>query len=116
MLYTAAELGSIAGLSYRQLDHWTRIGLVTPRIGARGKGSRRVFDSEDVITLLTIGRLRGLGIPTEVIRGAVSAVRRRGTVRPPFYVVAVDGELSVVAKGELGAHATPDWAVLIPPE
>lgn len=47
-MYTSVEVCRLVGCSYRQLDYWTRVGYVTPRVPACGSGSRRMFDDGDL--------------------------------------------------------------------
>ena len=49
MSYSTAQLARAAGVSYRQVDYWTRIGLVTPSINEGiGHGSRRQWSADDL--------------------------------------------------------------------
>lgn len=43
-----------AGITYRQLDYWTRHGYIVPYTEANGSGTRRRFDSMDVERLIEI--------------------------------------------------------------
>ena len=38
---TSAEVCERTGLTYRRLDYWCRIGLITPVVEGRGQGSLR---------------------------------------------------------------------------
>ena len=50
------------GVTYRQLDYWTRTGLVTPSIkDAHGSGSQRLYSFQDLATLRVIKRLLDTG-------------------------------------------------------
>lgn len=40
-LYTSTEAAELAGVTYRQLDYWTRLGVVAPTLPATGPGSGR---------------------------------------------------------------------------
>lgn len=54
--YSSAEVVSLAEVTYRQLDYWTRIGLVRPSVvDAVGSGSRRRWSEAD---LLRVRRVR----------------------------------------------------------
>lgn len=50
-LLGSTELGKVAGLTYRQIDHAIRTGRVTPTIEAEGTGTRRGFDLDAATTL-----------------------------------------------------------------
>ena len=48
----AGDAHELAGLSYRQLDHWARQGWVTPSIDAgEGRSGRRRYSADDVVRL-----------------------------------------------------------------
>lgn len=47
--FTSAQVCALAGCTYRQLDYWTRLGLVSVSGSpACGSGSRRAFTPADV--------------------------------------------------------------------
>lgn len=47
-LVSASQAAALAGISYRQLDYWLRVGLLDSAVPGNGSGSRRRFDSRDV--------------------------------------------------------------------
>ncbi len=57
-LLTSVEVVERSGLSYRQLDYWTRQGFVEPVVAAAGPGAQRLFD-EAVRAVIAV-RLDGL--------------------------------------------------------
>lgn len=79
--FRAPEAVRIAGVTYRQLDYWTRTGLVTPSIkDARGSGSQRLYSFQDLATLKVIKRLLDTGVSLQRVRKAVehlNAMRKR---------------------------------------
>jgi DNA-binding transcriptional MerR regulator len=46
--WTSREVCEHVGVTYRQLDHWTRCGLITPAQPAAGQGTRRRWSPADV--------------------------------------------------------------------
>ncbi len=50
------------GVTYRQLDHWTRAGLITPANGAPGSGRHRDWPPGELAVAATIGELRAAGV------------------------------------------------------
>ncbi len=69
-----------AGISYRQLDYWTRTGLVEPTVRtAGGSGTQRLYSFRDVLLLKVIKRLLDAGVSLQQIRTAVHHLRERGT-------------------------------------
>ncbi|MEA5155760.1 MerR family transcriptional regulator [Raineyella sp.] len=68
-----------AGITYRQLDYWARIGLVTPGVrDANGSGSARLYSFRDILMLKVIKRLLSAGVSLQQIRKAVDYLRDRG--------------------------------------
>jgi DNA-binding transcriptional MerR regulator len=79
--FRAPEAVRIAGISYRQLDYWTRTGLITPSVNdAHGSGSQRLYSFQDLATLKVIKRLLDTGVSLQRVRTAVeylNKMRRR---------------------------------------
>lgn len=68
-----------ADITYRQLDYWARIGLVTPEVrDASGSGSARLYSFRDILMLKVIKRLLSAGVSLQQIRTAVEYLRDRG--------------------------------------
>ncbi|CAN5458023.1 hypothetical protein BH23ACT9_BH23ACT9_23640 [soil metagenome] len=77
--YRGPAVAKIVGISYRQLDHWTSTGLVTPTVrDAEGSGSQRLYGFDDIVQLKVIKRLRDAGVSLQRIRRAIDEVRDRG--------------------------------------
>lgn len=54
---SAARVGELAGVTYRQVDHWVRQGYVVPSVQAAvGRGARRLFGPADVVLVAALGR------------------------------------------------------------
>lgn len=51
-LMTSAQVCRAARLTYRRLDYWVRVGMVTPVIASAGSGSARLFDPSVVEEIL----------------------------------------------------------------
>ena len=67
----------LVGLSYKQIDHYDRCGLVPPEIQkAAGRGSRRLYSRTDLIELLVIRRLLDNGISLRKIRNSLAEIRK----------------------------------------
>ncbi len=78
--YRGPTACSAAGISYRQLDYWTRTGLVEPTVRtAGGSGTQRLYSFRDVLLLKVIKRLLDAGVSLQQIRSAVHHLRERGT-------------------------------------
>lgn len=53
--YRGPTACAAAAVTYRQLDYWTRIGLVTPSVrAASGSGTQRLYSRDDIVRLATV--------------------------------------------------------------
>lgn len=69
---SSVEACYLADVSYRQIDYWTRLGLVEPTRPATGSGSRRRWTLADVLVLRVVHRLMVLRVPHAMIREAIA--------------------------------------------
>lgn len=77
--YQSVVACEAAGITYRQLDHWARTGLVSPSIrGASGSGSQRLYSFRDILVLKIIKKLIDAGVSLQQVRVAVKALKERG--------------------------------------
>lgn len=60
--YSGPHVCSLAGITYRQLDYWCRVGLLYPKRPARGSGSRRAFDRRGIQIAWALGQLTTLDV------------------------------------------------------
>lgn len=62
----------IVGITYRQLDYWTRTKLVEPSINpATGSGSQRLYSFNDLLQLKIIKNLLDAGASLQKVREAI---------------------------------------------
>jgi DNA-binding transcriptional MerR regulator len=74
--YRGAQVCSLVGITYRQLDYWARTGLLRPSIAdATGSGSQRRYSYGDVLELKVIKRLLDAGLKLQQARQAVECLR-----------------------------------------
>lgn len=59
---TTPQAAAEAGITFRQLDYWTRIGVAFPHAEARGQGSRRVWTRGEVEVLKSMATWTRLGV------------------------------------------------------
>ncbi len=81
-MLSSAEAADLAGISYRQIDHWCRHGVITP-VGANhpsvgdtatpGTGRHRRFSVDQVPLLRACGELSLLGADTTIMSALVEA-------------------------------------------
>lgn len=76
--YRGPTACNAAGITYRQLDYWTRTGLVEPSVRA-ARGSQRLYSELDIVLLRLIKHLLDAGISLQQIRTAVVHMRGRPT-------------------------------------
>jgi hypothetical protein len=70
---SASEAHEVAGISYRQCDHWARRGWVVPSIDrGEGRWGRRQYSTSDVIRLDLLRHLAQSGVSTGVAGPAVA--------------------------------------------
>jgi DNA-binding transcriptional MerR regulator len=74
--YRGPQATKIVGISYRQLDYWTRTGLVIPSVAeARGSGTQRLYSFNDLLQLKVVKSLSDAGASLQKIRQAIDYVR-----------------------------------------
>lgn len=74
--YRGPQTCKIVGITYRQLDYWTRTGLVTPTLQeAQGSGTQRLYSFNDLLQLKVIKGLSDTGASLQKIRQAIDYVR-----------------------------------------
>jgi DNA-binding transcriptional MerR regulator len=81
--YRGPTVTKLVGITYRQLDYWSRTGLVTPSVrAAGGSGSQRLYSFTDVVELRIIRRLLDAGVSLRQIRMALGYLRQESGGRP----------------------------------
>ena len=60
------------GLTYRELDHWVRKGIITPAIRADGSGTRRYFTETNIQEIRVCVALRWLGVSLWSIKDIIA--------------------------------------------
>lgn len=74
--YRGPHACKIVGISYRQLDYWTRTGLVEPSIQpAQGSGTQRLYSFNDLLQLKLIKSLTDAGASLQKVRQAIEYVK-----------------------------------------
>lgn len=76
-VFTSTQACAAVKITYRQLDHWVRKGLVRPSVDeGKGSGRRRLFSAEDVVHLWLIRVLLGAGFSLGKIQRMFDYVKR----------------------------------------
>jgi len=105
----------MARVSFRQVDYWTRIGLIAPEKPAHGSGSQRRFTGAQARDVAMIGRLRELGVGLDAIEEVLSLLR---TTTEGALVVIAPGFVRVVEPLDVAAAITEaaGAAIVLAPE
>lgn len=99
--YRGTKAAKIAGISYRQLDYWTRTGLVQPSLGAaEGSGSRRSYSYQDLLQLRMIKTLLDAGIRLEHVRDAFEYLRTNVTADIAAAHLVINGSSVTLCDGD----------------
>lgn len=101
----------LAGCTYRQLDYWTRQGVLTPST-VRG-GSERCWSERELVAVAACARLAALGATCPVMRRLVEAVMFLDLTSLPS-VAAVDAGGQVrFGPGLALEDVVGSWLVLV---
>ena len=74
--FSGKRAAEVCGITYRQLDYWTRTDLVQPSLAkAQGSGSRRRYSYRDLLELKVIKTLLDAGIKLESVRSAFAYLK-----------------------------------------
>lgn len=74
--FRGPQVCKVVGITYRQLDHWDRTGLVSPSlVPARGSGTQRRYSYKDVVVLRIIKQLLDSGVTLQRARKAIEFFR-----------------------------------------
>lgn len=74
--YRAPTVCNATGVTYRQLDYWTRTGLIEPSLKtAQGSGSQRLYSFHDLLTVKVIRKLLEAGVSLQQVRLAITHLR-----------------------------------------
>ncbi|MEL4211906.1 MerR family transcriptional regulator [Corynebacterium bovis] len=77
--YNAPTVAQVAGITYRQLDYWTRTGLITASITpAAGSGTRRLYSFRDILIIKIIASLLETGLSLKAVRVALNTLTDLG--------------------------------------
>jgi len=77
--FRGPQVCKIVGITYRQLDHWARTGLLAPSLAvAHGSGTQRLYSYRDVLELRIIKQLLDAGVTLQRARKAIEFVRQSG--------------------------------------
>lgn len=90
--FTSADVVQIAGITYRQLDHWWRSRLVQPEQRGQGSGNPRWFSTDDTLRYCVIGALVHAGVGLASIREQLDTILEHGEVHTGDVTISVSIE------------------------
>jgi DNA-binding transcriptional MerR regulator len=91
--YRGPQACKIVGITYRQLDYWTRTGLLRPTIReAAGSGTQRLYSFNDLLQLKVVKSLTDAGASLQKVRQAIDYVRRNLADDWAKVTIATDGD------------------------
>lgn len=99
-MLTTTEVGRRAGLSYRQLDYWCRIGLLRPKGEGRGSGTSRRWTAREAAVVAVLAELVRAGRRPGELEGA-ALVLEHLPAWSGVLVVDGDGQAEVVDAWQL---------------
>lgn len=77
--YRGTVVCQITGITYRQLDYWTRTDLVQSSVAdATGSGSQRLYSFRDILLIKIIKSLVDAGISLQNVRKALTHLQAMG--------------------------------------
>lgn len=99
--YSGTKAAKIVGITYRQLDYWTRTELVRPSLAvAEGSGSRRLYSYRDLLELRMIKTLLDAGIRLEHVRDAFSYLRQHVSPDITSAHIVINGSSVTLCEGD----------------
>lgn len=99
--FSGTRTASIVGITYRQLDYWTRTGLIRPSLlDAAGSGTRREYSYTNLLELRLIKSLLDAGIKLEAVREVFSYLREHVTSDIASAHIVISGSNVVLCDGD----------------
>lgn len=97
--FRGAEVCSIIGITYRQLDYWARTDLLRPSLSdARGSGTQRRYSYRDLVALKVIKSLLDAGVSLQSARTAMEYLRANLGADVASASLVLQGSDSVIAR------------------
>jgi hypothetical protein len=117
--YSSDDVCRLVSCTYRQLDWWTRSGVIEPAVPAQGSGTYRRWTAEQVRVVAAITVLRSLGCGEQAGRNATPQAEATGehSASPPALAALPDDAWSgyAVVDRDGAVHplseATEGWLI-----
>lgn len=99
----AVDVVAYVGITYRQLDHWCRLGIIQPLDKANpGSGTSREFPIEEVEKIAVIARLVRVGFGLNEAR-RIAQLREKNVFLGEGITIHIDGVGSGAGNHSAGA-------------
>lgn len=97
-LLSSTDVCQRAGITYRQLDYWARLGVVAPVVDCAGSGTQRRWDREQVRDFIVLSQIADLTGSIAPGAGVVGEWRLAGRPDGPtgVYLVIHDRQPHIV--------------------
>src|SRR4051812_31311939 len=94
-----------AGITYRQLDYWTRTGRIpgVQRLISPGSGSPREWTYREAQYVVVLGRLVKAGVHIDVASKALQDEIAKGTQVDDIRAVTLPGGSSLILRPQMAA-------------
>ena len=102
MAYRGPQVCSIVGITYRQLDYWTRTDLIKASVAdAKGSGTQRLYSYEDLLQIKVIKSLLDSGFDLKKVRKVIEVLSERlGEDVASANLVISDGRVMLAQSGD----------------
>ena len=101
--FTTAQIIRITRVPYQTFNHWVKIGLVKSSISpARGSGSRRVYDFQDLASVFVALKLRRVGIYGKAMARILEVLREAGFDSPSQVAIDTTSDGDVIVSPRAG--------------
>lgn len=93
--FTTTEVAEISGASYRQLDYWCRLGVLSPENNGAGSGGGRIrlWTADEVAVVSVILELSALGATSEIWTIVAASLSVPVQLWPESILVTADGRV-----------------------
>lgn len=92
--FSTKVTAKLAGATYRQVDYWCRIGVLSPVNRAAGSGNVRRFTIDEICVVAVIAELSRLGATGETWSTVAAWLSMPAEMWPDVVCVTLDGEIS----------------------
>ncbi len=117
-MLASSQVVEAAGCTYRQLDYWTRNGVIAPSLAPGiGSGSPRRWSDTDLLLIRITARLNLLGANADVLGQVVANLKKRGATAlagADHVVVVPTADHLGVRRVILDGHADGEAAWVVP--